>query len=258
MTEWVLFAPDNRDANSHPPVGCRVFCSLKLFDVNILLIDDDTRLAELLEGYFAEYGLRLTSAETAQEGLKELRSREYQLVLLDIMLPDGDGLEISKKIRSFSDVPIIMLTARGADEDKIIGLEIGADDYVAKPFNPRELIARIKAVARRRSGMGPDQEGVILEYQDFYLNSNNQILIVRGNEIALTSAEFKLLKVLASNPNRVFSRERLMDAVQGREFDGIDRTIDVHISKLRNKIEDDPKRPRWIKTIWGSGYRFQL
>ena len=226
--------------------------------MNILLIDDDTRLAELLEGYFADFGFRLTSSETAQEGVKELRAREYQIVLLDIMLPDGDGLEVSKKIRTFSDVPIIMLTARGADEDKIIGLEIGADDYVAKPFNPRELIARIKAVVRRKSGIGTDQEGIVLEYDDFYLNSNNQTVLVRGKEIILTSAEFKLLKVLASNPNRVFSRERLMDAVQGREFDGIDRTIDVHVSKLRNKIEEDPKRPRWIKTIWGSGYRFQL
>lgn len=226
--------------------------------MNILLIDDDTRLAELLEGYFADFGFRLTSSETAQEGIKELRAREYQIVLLDIMLPDGDGLEVSKKIRTFSDVPIIMLTARGADEDKIIGLEIGADDYVAKPFNPRELIARIKAVVRRKSAVGTDQEGLVLEYEDFYLNSNNQTVVVRGKEIILTSAEFKLLKVLASNPNRVFSRERLMDAVQGREFDGIDRTIDVHVSKLRNKIEEDPKRPRWIKTIWGSGYRFQL
>ena len=225
--------------------------------MNILLIDDDTRLAELLEGYFTDFGFRLTATETAQEGIKELRAREYELVLLDIMLPDADGLEVSKKIRSFSDLPIIMLTARGADEDKIIGLEIGADDYVSKPFNPRELIARIKAVARRKSGMGAE-EGVVLTYEDFHLNSNNQLVQVRGKEVVLTSAEFKLLKVLASNPNRVFSRERLMDAVQGREFDGIDRTIDVHISKLRNKIEEDPKRPRWIKTIWGSGYRFQL
>src|SRR5262245_48894737 len=174
------------------------------------------------------------------------------------MLPDGDGLEVNKKIRMFSDIPIIMLTARGADEDKIIGLEIGADDYVAKPFNPRELIARMKAVMRRRVGGAADQDAVVIEYEDFYLSSRNQTVLVRGNEIPLTAAEFKLLKVLASNPNRVFSRERLMDAVQGREFDGIDRTIDVHISKLRNKIEIDPKKPRWIKTIWGSGYRFQL
>jgi len=226
--------------------------------MNILLIDDDSRLAELLEGYFIDFGFHLTSAETAQEGIKVLRSREFDLVLLDIMLPDGDGLDINKKIRTFSDVPIIMLTARGADEDKIIGLEIGADDYVAKPFNPRELIARIKAVMRRRSHGGLDQDAVVIEYEDFYLNSRNQTVLVRGREIALTAAEFKLLKVLASNPNRVFSRERLMDAVQGREFDGIDRTIDVHISKLRNKIEEDTKKPRWIKTIWGSGYRFQL
>jgi len=226
--------------------------------VNILLIDDDSRLAELLEGYFVDFGFHLTSADTAQEGIKVLRAKEFHLVLLDIMLPDGDGLEISKRIRMFSDVPIIMLTARGADEDKIIGLEIGADDYVAKPFNPRELIARMKAVMRRRIGGGTDQDAVVVEYEDFYLNSRNQTVLVRGDEVILTSAEFKLLKVLASNPNRVFSRERLMDAVQGREFDGIDRTIDVHISKLRNKIEIDPKRPRWIKTIWGSGYRFQL
>ena len=149
-----------------------------------------------------------------------------------------------------------MLTARGADEDKIIGLELGADDYLAKPFNPRELVARMKAVLRRK-GAAIDGSLKAIEFGDFYLNEQNQKVMVKGKEVELTSAEFRLLKVLASNPGKVFTRERLMDLVQGRDFDGVDRSIDVHISRLRTKIEPDPRNPRWIKTIWGTGYRFQ-
>lgn len=223
----------------------------------VLLIDDDDRLAELLQTYMEGHGFTLTAANTVQEGLRKLRSDNFDIVLLDIMLPDGDGLEVCKKIRAGSSIPILMLTARGADEDKVIGLELGADDYLAKPFNPRELVARVKAVLRRKSTGGwTDQRGAI-EIQDFYLNPSNQKVLVRGVDIELTSAEFRLLKVLCENPGRVFTRERLMDLVQGRDFDGVDRSIDVHISRLRNKIEKDPKNPRWIKTVWGSGYRFE-
>jgi DNA-binding response OmpR family regulator len=225
--------------------------------ISVLLIDDDVKLCDLLKTYLTGHGFALDISNTVKEGLRHLRSQDYDVVLLDIMLPDGDGLEVCKKIRADSSVPIIMLTARGDDEDKIIGLELGADDYLAKPFNPRELVARMKAVLRRK---GPVAEGSLkaIEFDDFYLNEQNQKVMVKGKEIELTSVEFRLLKVLASNPGRVFTRERLMDLVQGRDFDGIDRSIDVHISRLRTKIEPDPRNPRWIKTIWGTGYRFQV
>lgn len=223
----------------------------------ILLIDDDVKLSDLLKTYLESHGFSLTAAHSAQEGLKQLRAREYEAVLLDIMLPDGDGLEVCKKIRSESPIPVLMLTARGGDEDKIIGLELGADDYLAKPFNPRELVARIKAILRRKGGADWSSNLQIIEYEHFSLNPANQKVMVHGKEVELTSAEFRLLKVLASNPGRVFTRERLMDLVQRRDFDGVDRSIDVHISRLRNKIEQDPKNPRWIVTVWGTGYRFQ-
>lgn len=223
----------------------------------VLLIDDDAKLSELLKTYLENHGYALTTALTAQDGLRALRVREFELVLLDIMLPDGDGLEVCKKIRSVSSIPVVMLTARGADEDKIIGLELGADDYLAKPFNPRELVARIKAVLRRKGTAGTEENIPPIQYKEFQLNPADQKVIVRGKEVELTSAEFRILKVLAANPGRVFTRERLMELAQGRDFDGIDRSIDVHVSRLRNKIEEDPKNPRWIKTIWGTGYRFQ-
>jgi DNA-binding response OmpR family regulator len=224
----------------------------------VLLIDDDARLADLLKTYLEGHGCVLSAAQNVQDGLRNLRAHEFDIVLLDIMLPDGDGLDVCKRIRATSAVPVIMLTARGADEDKIIGLELGADDYLAKPFNPRELVARIKAVLRRRGTPAwPDQQHPI-EYEDFYLNPANQRVAVNGKEIELTSAEFRLLKVLCENPGRVFTRERLMDLVAGRDFDGVDRSIDVHISRLRNKMEKDPRSPRWIKTVWGTGYRFEV
>ena len=225
-------------------------------NTSVLLIDDDVKLCQLLKTYLTGHGFTLDISNTVKDGLRQLRAQDYDVVLLDIMLPDGDGLEVCKKIRFDSSVPIIMLTARGADEDKIIGLELGADDYLAKPFNPRELVARMKAVLRRK-GAAIDGSLKAIEFGDFYLNEQNQKVMVKGKEVELTSAEFRLLKVLASNPGKVFTRERLMDLVQGRDFDGVDRSIDVHISRLRTKIEPDPRNPRWIKTIWGTGYRFQ-
>lgn len=223
----------------------------------VLLIDDDSKLSELLKTYLGNHGYALTSALSAQEGLRILRARDFELVLLDIMLPDGDGLEVCKQIRTASTIPVVMLTARGADEDKIIGLELGADDYLAKPFNPRELVARIKAVLRRKGTAGAEVNLPPIAYEEFQLNPSNQKVMAYGKEVELTSAEFRILKVLAANPGRVFTRERLMELAQGRDFDGIDRSIDVHVSRLRNKIEKDPKNPRWIKTVWGTGYRFQ-
>jgi len=225
--------------------------------IPVLLIDDDIKLCELLKTYLENHGFFLFSAHTVQDGMRRLRNRQYDIVLLDLMLPDGDGLEVCRRIRAESVIPVLMLTARGADEDKIIGLELGADDYLAKPFNPRELVARMKAILRRKGAAGWNAEMQAIEHPDFFLNPSNQKVIVRGMEVELTSAEFRLLKILASNPGRVFTRERLMDLVQGRDFDGVDRSIDVHISRIRSKIETDAKNPRWLQTVWGTGYRFQ-
>jgi two-component system phosphate regulon response regulator OmpR len=227
--------------------------------LSVLLIDDDVRLCDLLKTYLSGHGFSVAVANTVKEGLRTLRAEDYDLILLDIMLPDGDGLDVCKKIRNDSSIPVIMLTARGDDEDKIIGLELGADDYLAKPFNPRELVARMKAVLRRK-GAALDWSGDLkaIEYEEFYLNPQNQKVVVKGESIDLTSAEFRLLKILASNPGKIFTRERLMDLVSGRDFDGVDRSIDVHISRIRNKVEPDPRNPRWIKTVWGTGYRFQI
>jgi DNA-binding response OmpR family regulator len=222
----------------------------------ILLIDDDVRLAELLQTYLSSHGFTLAVAGTAAEGLRKMRAQNFELILLDIMLPDGDGLDVCRKIRATSSIPVVMLTARGADEDKVIGLELGADDYLAKPFNPRELVARIRAVLRRQGAAEWPEDARIIEYDEFQLDPQRQTVKVRNQPVELTTIEFRLLKVLASNPGRVFTRERLMDLVQGRDFDGVDRSIDVHISRIRNKIEKDHKSPRWIKTVWGAGYRF--
>lgn len=227
-------------------------------ETKVLLIDDDERLADLLIKYLSSHGFSVAVAGTAQDGIKRIRAQEFDVVLLDIMLPDSDGFETCKKIRSYSNaLPIIMLTAKGADEDKIVGLELGADDYLAKPFNPRELVARVRAVLRRKGPVHWEQDQSPVEYENFVLIPAQQKVRVRGEEIELTSAEFRLLRLLASNPGRVFTRERLMDVVQGRDFDGVDRSIDVHISRLRNKIELDPKHPRWLRTVWGTGYVFQ-
>ncbi len=225
--------------------------------IPVLLIDDDKKLCELLKTYLGNHGFLVTAAHTSHDGVRQLRNQPYDIILLDVMLPDGDGLEVCRKIRTESAVPILMLTARGADEDKIIGLELGADDYLAKPFNPRELVARIKAVLRRKGATAWNAELQTIEFAGFTLNPSNQKVTVQNREVELTSAEFRLLKILASNPGRVFTRERLMDLVQGRDFDGVDRSIDVHISRIRSKIESDPKNPRWIQTVWGTGYRFQ-
>jgi len=232
-------------------------CGEEAMGVPVLLIDDDKKFCELLKTYLGNHGFSVVPAHTSHDGIRQLRNHPYDIVLLDVMLPDGDGLDVCRRIRAESAVPILMLTARGADEDKIIGLELGADDYLAKPFNPRELVARIKAVLRRKGASSWNAELQMIEFAGFSLNPSDQKVIVQSREVELTSAEFRLLKILASNPGRVFTRERLMDLVQGRDFDGVDRSIDVHISRIRSKIESDPKNPRWIQTVWGTGYRFQ-
>jgi two-component system phosphate regulon response regulator OmpR len=226
----------------------------------ILIVDDDEKLRKLLKEYLEGYGFKVLTVADGEAVLNAMRNESPELVILDVMLPKKDGLEVLKEIRAASQVPVIMLTAKGEEADRVVGLELGADDYLPKPFSPRELLARIKAVMRRlEPGMkaaGEEGEGGRLEVGRLVLDKARQTLVMEGKEIALSSTEYRVLKVLMENPNRVLSRDQIMTLAQGRDFMAFDRSIDVHISKLRAKLEPDPRSPKRIKTIWGSGYMF--
>lgn len=222
-----------------------------------MIIEDEQDIIDLVlynlrkEGFEAEGFLR------GREGLADLARRPADLVLLDIMLPDTDGLELCKQLRRdtrLKDLPVIFLTARGEEIDRVLGLELGADDYVVKPFSPRELVARIKAVLRRREPPAAQQE--VVETDGLRLDSRTHEVEVRGEMVALSSLEFRLLHFLASNPRRIFSRDRLLDEVWGSEKFVTPRTVDVHVRRLREKIEEDPSHPAYLQTVRGVGYRF--
>ena len=218
----------------------------------VLVVDDDTKTVELVKLYLNRDGYRVLTAYDGVEALRLAREGHPDLIVLDLMLPGIDGLEICRILRNESDVPIIMLTARTTDEDKLAGLNIGADDYVTKPFSPRELAARIRAVLRRLPGeRGPDE----ISYGKFTLNFLKHKAYFNGNPLSLTSVEFKILGVFAREPGRVFSRAQLIDKALGHDFEGFDRTIDVHIRNLRLKLEPDPGHPKYIQTVYGVGYR---
>jgi DNA-binding response OmpR family regulator len=220
-----------------------------------LLIDDDARLASLVAEYLGQNEVDVTVAIDGERGLAALHKTNFDVVVLDIMLPGVDGLEVCKRIRGLSDrgqVPILMLTAKGDDVDKIVGLELGADDYMAKPFNPRELLARVRAIVRRaHPAAGPHQT---FKAGGLEIDFDARSVIVDGKKQVLTHFEFELLAQLARAAGRVLSREHLMDALKGEEFESFDRSIDVHISKLRAKLEQNPKEPRYIRTVRGVGY----
>ena len=226
----------------------------------ILLVDDDEKLRRLIKEYLESYQFQVLTLADGEAVVHTIRKESPELVILDIMLPKKDGLEVLKEIRVASHVPVIMLTAKGEEADRVVGLELGADDYLPKPFSPRELLARIKAVLRRlEPGMKPageESEGLRLEAGNLVLDKARQTLVMEGKEVALSSTEYRVLKVLMENPNRVLSRDQIMTLAQGKDFMAFDRSIDVHISKLRAKLESDPRSPRRIKTIWGSGYMF--
>ncbi len=220
----------------------------------ILLVDDDAALAELLTEYLKPVGYELSVAATGAEGLKRLAADSFDGVLLDVMLPDLDGFEVCRRIRSSSDVPVLMLTARGQDEDRIVGLELGADDYVPKPFNPRELLARLRAVLRRRRPEAGRRAP--LRFGRLEIDQDARIARVDGEERTLTAHQFEVLLALAESPGRVLSREALMARARGDTLEAFDRSIDVHVSRLRAALEDDPRRPRRILTVRGAGYVF--
>ncbi len=227
--------------------------SLQRVTERILIIDDDDRLATMLQSYLSARGFAAEHRPDAHSGLSALGAREYHAVVLDVMLPDLDGFETCKRIRASSDIPVLMLTARGEDTDRIVGLELGADDYLPKPFNPRELLARLRAILRRRvAPRAPRQE--VMRFGRLEIDRERREARVAGEIKPLTSHQFALLCVLAERAGRVQSREQLMEAVRGESYDPLDRSIDVHISRIRSLIEEDPRHPTRIRTVRAAGY----
>ena len=219
----------------------------------ILLVDDDPRLAAMVAEYLGAAGYRVTAAASGVAGLERLGAEPYDALVLDLSLPDMDGLEVCRRLRMRWDVPVLMLTARGDAMDRVVGLELGADDYLPKPFEPRELLARLRAILRR--GRSP-QRAALLRYGRLEIDRDARMARLDGIEKPLTSLQFALLAALAENAGRVLSRDALMDLVRGEKLDAFDRSIDVHISRIRAAIEDDPKKPRRIITVRGAGYLF--
>jgi len=225
----------------------------------ILIIDDDARLAEMVRDYLSRAGFVVDTRGGGRAGIEAatgVRSdgNPYDAVILDVMLPDLDGLEVCRRLRAISDVPVLMLTARGEDTDRIVGLELGADDYLAKPFNPRELQARLKAILRR--GRGDRDAASVLSFGRLEIDAGSRSVRIDGHARMVTSYQFDLLLTLARHAGKVMSRERLMELSKGEELEAFDRSIDVHISRLRATIEDVPAQPRRIITVRGAGYVF--
>jgi len=222
----------------------------------VLVVEDDSRLAEMLSEYLGQAGFRITVAAAGAAALRRLTAEApYDAVVLDLMLPDMDGLDVCREIRTRSDTPVLMLTARGDAIDRIIGLELGADDYLPKPFEPRELLARLRAVLRRRAPASAAAHA-LLHFGRLDIDAAARAVLLDGVRRELTSYQFELLLVLAENAGRVLSREALMDKVKGEHLEAFDRSIDVHVSRIRAAIEDDPKKPRRVITVRGAGYVF--
>jgi two-component system phosphate regulon response regulator OmpR len=226
----------------------------------ILVVDDDARLRSLLERYLSEQGFQVRSVANSEQMDRLLARETFHLMVLDLMLPGEDGLSICRRLRSNNNMlPILMLTAKGDEIDRIVGLEVGADDYLPKPFNPRELLARIRAVLRRQvieAPGAPSAEDKMVEFGEFRLNLGTREMFRNEEPMPLTSGEFAVLKSLVTNMREPMSRDKLMNMARGREYSAMERSIDVQISRLRRMIEVDPSRPRYIQTVWGLGYVF--
>jgi DNA-binding response OmpR family regulator len=224
----------------------------------LLVVDDDKGIRDLLCRYLAEQGFRVAAAQDGQTMDKWLIDHTPDLVILDLMLPGEDGLSLARRLSGDHGLPIIMISARGDDVDRIVGLEVGADDYLAKPFNPRELLARVRAVLRRNCAPAKGNEQDIQDYRfgDFHFDPTQRTLFRGDREIDLSRAELDLLHVFVTHPNRVLSRDFIMGDLDGSDRDPLDRSIDVRVTRLRHKIEDDVAHPQFIKTVWGIGYQF--
>lgn len=224
----------------------------------VLVVDDEKLIVKGIRFSLEQDGMEVDCAYDGEEALKMATEHKYDMILLDIMLPKLDGFQVCQQIREFSQVPIVMLTAKGDDMDKILGLEYGADDYITKPFNILEVKARIKAIMRRTAQSHPkEEEQKVIENGDLKLDCESRRLFILGNEINLTAKEFDLLELLVLNPNKVYSRENLLNMVWGYEYPGDVRTVDVHVRRLREKIEKNPSEPKYVHTKWGVGYYYQ-
>ncbi|MCG6121826.1 MAG: response regulator [Microvirga sp.] len=219
----------------------------------VLIIDDDARLSAMLVDYLSQEGLEARRAADGEAGLQALSRDPPDIVVLDLMMPGIDGLEVCRRIRARHDLPILMLTAKGDETDRIVGLELGADDYLTKPFNPRELLARLKAILRRRHAPASAR---VTRFGRLEIDEGARAVRVHGEDKPLTSYQFDLLVAFAAHAGRVMSREQLLDLVKGEELEAFDRSIDVHISRIRAAIEEDPRKPKRILTVRGSGYVF--
>ena len=230
-------------------------------DSLILIVDDDLALRELLQRYLGEQGFKTTAVADGDGMKKWLADHRPDLVVMDLMLPGEDGLILTRHLQATTNLPVLILSAKGEDIDRFVGLEIGADDYLAKPFNPRELVARIRAILRRKAAQADtpkeqSEDGNIYRFGPYTLNLDNFTLHRETEEVALTSGEINLLTILVQHPNHVLTRDQLIDLLKGYDRSPFDRSIDVRITRLRHKIEEDPKHPRYIRTIWGKGYLF--
>jgi DNA-binding response OmpR family regulator len=224
---------------------------------HLLIVDDDGEIRDLLSMYFRGQGFDVDTVKDGSDMDAWLGSHTTNLVILDLMLPGEDGLSLARRLRVDHRLPIVMISARGEEIDRIIGLEVGADDYVPKPFNPRELLARVRAVLRRSPrAIEPQPRNRSFEFGPFRFDTGTRLLQKEGEDVDLSRAEFDLLRVFIEHPNRVLSRDSIMDLLEGRERDPFDRSIDVRVTRLRHKIEDVPSRPRYIRTVWGVGYQF--
>ena len=223
----------------------------------VLVVDDEKLIVKGIRFSLEQDGMEVDCAYDGEEALKMAQENEYDMILLDIMLPKMDGFEVCQAIREFSDMPIVMLTAKGDDMDKILGLDYGADDYITKPFNILEVKARIKAIMRRTSGPREEKEtSSIVEKGDLRLDCDSRRLFILGKEVNLTAKEFDLLELLVKNENKVYSRENLLGLVWGKDYPGDVRTVDVHVRRLREKIETNPSEPKYVHTKWGVGYYY--
>ncbi|HEY5523749.1 MAG TPA: response regulator transcription factor [Clostridium sp.] len=225
--------------------------------IRVLVVDDEQKVLNVIEAYLTKEGFEVLTSMDGEDALNIFKNESIHLIILDLMLPKMSGEEVCNKIRATSSVPIIMLTAKTEEDNKIDGLAIGADDYITKPFSNRELVSRVKAIIRRTyRGTHPLAELLIINNGDLEINIEKMIIKKQGKPIALTSNEFKILIALLTNPGQIFSREQLVNKAFGIDYDGFDRTIDTHIKNIRQKIEDDPKKPRYIISVYGMGYKF--
>lgn len=221
----------------------------------VLVVDDNTKIVEVLSAYLAAEGFEVRTANDGPSAMASVAEQVPDLALLDIMLPGIDGIELTRRFQKEHSLPVILVTAKTDEIDRLIGLEVGADDYVSKPFSPREVVARVKAVLRRVDGSHSEGTGGVLTVGDLVVDVERREVTVAGTPVELTRTEFELIATMASHPGRVYSRLQLLEAVSGDAFEGYERTIDAHVKNLRRKLGDDPRSPRFVKTVFGVGYK---